>query len=514
MDRYIKLRDEFSALLEPKYLDLELKAWEFYINSTDENMQNYSDAEDKVHKLFMDEKLYNEFLEIQKIGLNDTHLDKQLKNLIKTFDEELNAGELKKQLREKENQIAAKYNKYVAYIDNKEVSKAEINKILETEKNIDYREKAYLAKIKAGDIIAADIVELVKLRNEFAVSQGYNNYFEYQLKEEYDVDIEYLNNLLNDVYNNAKDMSLKLQTETKQELAYFYRIRQEELKAHHYGLLLDNNPAKEINNSIKSKEQVVEIVKKAYFNMGYDIDNMSITLDLFPRKNKNTHGFCFEIEAGKDSRILANLTDNINSLDTLCHELGHCIYNLGIDINLPYLDKGTTPAMTEAVAMMMGDLAQTENILEDVVSVENLKKFQLEYKKNEAKFISRSMLIINFEREMYNNPNQNLGKLWHEMKCIYTAKNNIEDINNEWATIPHYLSHPAYYQNYFRATLIKAQMYKFLKNTLGMLTKNNKTAEYLNSKLFKYGKSIEENDLIKQFTGKPLSASDFCANLK
>ena len=32
--------------------------------------------------------------------------------------------------------------------------------------------------------------------------------------------------------------------------------------------------------------------------MGYDIDNMSITLDLFPRKNKNTHGFCFEIEAG------------------------------------------------------------------------------------------------------------------------------------------------------------------------------------------------------------------------
>ena len=48
----------------------------------------------------------------------------------------------------------------------------------------------------------------------------------------------------------------------------------------------------------------------------------------------------------------------------------------------------------------------------------------------------------------------------------------------------------------------------------GMLTKNNNTAEYLNSHLFKYGKSIEENDLIKQFTGKPLSASDFCANLK
>ena len=286
------------------------------------------------------------------------------------------------------------------------------------------------------------------------------------------------------------------------------------MKAYHYGLLLDTNPAKEINANLKTKEQVVDISIQAYKNMGFDIENMNITLDLFPRKNKNTHGFCFEIEAGKDSRILANLTNNTLSLDTLCHELGHCVYNLGIDKNLPYLDQGTTPAMTEAVAMMMGDLAQRENILRDIVPQETLQRFKNDLKKSESRFINRSILIIIFEKEMYKNPNQNPSRLWHDLKCLYTGKNKTEEINNEWATIPHYLSHPAYYQNYFRANVIKAQIYKHLTDKLGMITENKSTAEFLNKNLFQYGESIEENDLIEQFTGKQLSSKALCESLK
>lgn len=511
---YITIRDEFCKQLAPQNLDTELKAWEFYINSTDENKNLYLEAENKSHKLFQNEELFKKLSAIQAQGLSDKHLDKQLKDLVKCFDEELNAGELKQQLREKENEIAAKYNAYIPYIDNKEVTKAEISKILETEKNPEIRKKAYNAKVKGGDIIAEDLVPLIKLRNEFAKTQGYENFFDYQLKEEYDVDADYLTHLLHEVYENAKEINKKLQQETKEELAQEYGIKTSDLKAYHYGLLLDTNPAKEINANLKTKEQVVDISIQAYKNMGFDIENMNITLDLFPRKNKNTHGFCFEIEAGKDSRILANLTNNTLSLDTLCHELGHCVYNLGIDKNLPYLDQGTTPAMTEAVAMMMGDLAQRENILKDIVPQETLQRFKNDLKKSESRFINRSILIIIFEKEMYKNPNQNPSRLWHDLKCLYTGKNKTEEINNEWATIPHYLSHPAYYQNYFRANVIKAQIYKHLTDKLGMITENKSTAEFLNKNLFQYGESIEENDLIEQFTGKQLSSKALCESLK
>ena len=86
--------------------------------------------------------------------------------------------------------------------------------------------------------------------------------------------------------------------------------------------------------------------------------------------------------------------------------------------------------------------------------------------------------------------------------------------DNEWATIPHFITHPGYYQNYFRAELIEAQIYNKLKQELGDITKNKDTAKYLDENLFKYGASIDEYDLIKQFTGKEFSAEDFAKSLE
>lgn len=507
---YIKLRDEFCDELEPKSLKASIDCWNFYINSTPENMKEYQDSQDEVYALYRDEELYNKFKSMQ---VEDKHLSKQLHDLVRDFDEELNAGELKKQLRDKENEIAAKFNAYVPVIDGKEVSKADISKILQTEKDVDLRKKAYDAQVKSGDTIADDLVEFVKMRNEFAKTKGYKNFFEYNLKETYDVDGDYLQKLLDDVYNNAYDMNQKLQAENKKELAEEYGIEEKDLKQYHYGLLLKNNPAKAVNEALKTNEQVVDIAKTAYKNMGYDIDSMPITLDLFPRKNKNTHGFCFDIDAGKDARILANLTNNTNSIDTLCHELGHCVYHIGINPELPFFDKSAYPAMTEAVAMMMGDLQQKENILKDVVSEDVLNKFKTDHKKSEAKFINRSMLIIDFEKKMYENPDQDLKQLWHDLSVKYTGANDDEPLNNAWATIPHYLSHPAYYQNYFRADLIKAQMYKTMHNDLGNITENTQTAKYLDEKLFKYGTSMDESELIELFTGSELSSDALCESL-
>jgi peptidyl-dipeptidase A len=512
--KFIKLRDDFCEKVEPKELKANIDCWNFYINSTPENMEIYQKSQDEVSNLFKDEKLYKQFKELEDVGLKDRHLNKQLKNLNRDFDEELNSGELKKALRDKENEIASKFNSYVPKIDGKETTKAELNKLLQNEKDVTLRKKAYDAKVLAGDLIADNLVELVKMRNEFAKTKGYKNFFEYNLKEVYDVDSKELQDLLDNVYTEAKPLNKKLEKESKEELSKEYGISPNELKAYHYGLLLDSNPQKEVNKSLKTKEQVVDIAKRTYKNMGYDIDSMPIVLDLFPRKNKNTHGFCFDIQAGKDARILANLTNDSSSLDTACHEMGHCVYHIGISTDIPYVDRNAYPAVTEAVAMMMGDLQQKEDILKGIVPDDTLSKFKADHKKSEAKFINKSMLIINFEKSMYENPNQDLGKLWHDLRCKYTGANESDEINNEWATIPHYLSHPAYYQNYFRADLMKAQMYNHLTKKLGALTENKETAKYLNENLFRYGMSVDEGELIKQFTGESLSGKALCDNLK
>ena len=166
--------------------------------------------------------------------------------------------------------------------------------------------------------------------------------------------------------------------------------------------------------------------------------------------------------------------------------------------------------MTEAVAMMMGDLPKTENILSRLVPQDVLDKFKAELKKDDARFVNRSLQIIEFEREMYKNPERDLKSLWRDLKIKYLHRGDETESNNEWATIPHYLSHPGYYQNYFRAGLIKAQLYNAMKTELGEISKNSKTSDYLNDKLFKYGSSKEDSDLILEITGKAISENDFC----
>ena len=511
LDKYMQLRDEFGENLRKIQYDAELACWNFYTNSNEENLKIYTKSQEDYSNLFKDENFYSELKTVQSAGLDDKHLSKKLKDLVKAFYNELESGNELKALRDKENEIASKYNAYVMTIDGKPVSKAEIMKILEKETNEDLRKKAYEANVKAGDVIAEDLVDLVKMRNDYARTKGYDNYFDYMIEDTYEISPDKLDKLLTGVYDKIKDKSFEYEKERQEHLAKSFGILPEDLMDYHFKYLPADNPEKAVNDYIKDREQVVELAKSTYKNMGYDVDNMGITLDLFPRKNKNTHGFAFCIEPGKDARILANLTNNTESLDTIMHELGHCVYDIGLDTHLPFIEQSpSSSAMTEAVAMMMGDLPKSENILTGTIPEEVLKKFKDELKKDDAKFVSRSLQIIEFEREMYKNPDQDLKALWKNMKQKYLFRGDNTYVNNEWATVPHYLSHPGYYQNYFRAALYKAQLYNTLKDNLGNITENPQTAEFLNKNLFRYGASLEDDELIEKITGKPISEDDFC----
>ena len=52
---------------------------------------------------------------------------------------------------------------YCAEINGKNVTEADINLILDKSKDENLREKAYYEKAKAGDAIAEDIIDLIKM---------------------------------------------------------------------------------------------------------------------------------------------------------------------------------------------------------------------------------------------------------------------------------------------------------------------------------------------------------------
>ncbi len=513
-EKFIDLRESISQNMKAVLSNSEEACWNFYINSTSENMEKMNIAGDRVNEFYDNKEFYSKLKAINDNGgVKDLKLKKELNVLTSAFGDGIEFKKELEDLNKKENEISQKLNSFQMEIDGKVVSKAEIQKIMETEKDPQIRAKANKAKIASGDLIADDLIELVKMRNDFARKKGYDNYFDYKISQDYDIKPEELDKILGDVAINTKQSNEKIMTGIKSDLSKVFGIKPEDLRSYHFGYLAGEDPEKLVNDQIKTKEQVVEISKRAYLGMGYDVDSLPIILDLFPRENKNTHGFSFPIEPGKDARILANLTNNVSSVDTLMHELGHSVFTVKTDTNLPYLVQDTTSTMTEAVAMMMGDMIRTEGLAKNLVSPEINEKFRLSLGKEESLFIGSSMAIIDFERNMYKNPDQDLKELWKNMNIKYKGRSHKDEATNEWATIPHYLSHPGYYQNYFRASLIKAQLYEALTDKFGKLTENKKTAQYLNDNLFKYGGSKDDNELLKEITGKELSAEAFCNRL-
>ena len=510
-EKFIQLREEISKDLKPILSHAEKACRDFYILSNEENLEKMNSAQNKATDFYDNPEIYKKLKEINDNGgVTELHLKKQLKKLTSEFGDGIEFKKEIKTINEKENEISQKINSYIMEINNEPVSKAEIVQILQTETNTELRKKAYIAKISAGDYIADDLTELVNLRNDFARKKGYDNYFDYKLEEDYDITPNELDKLLQEVCEKTKNANEKVLAKTKENLSIAFNIPITDLRKYHFGLITGENPEKAVNEKIDTKEEVVDICKNTYKCMGYNIDNLPIILDLFPRENKNTHGFSFPIEAGKDARILANLTNNVSSIDTLLHELGHSVFTVKTNPNLPFLEQDTTCTMTEAIAMMMGDLPRLENIMENKISDEIFENFKKSLGDEDSKFIASSLTIIDFERNMYKNPNQDLKQLWKDLCIKYKGHSISDTANNEWATIPHYLSHPAYYQNYFRASLIKAQIYNALTQKLGELTKNSNTANYLDEHIFQYGGAKFDDEILMIVSGKKLSAEDFC----
>ena len=65
------------------------------------------------------------------------------------------------------------------------------------------------------------------MRNEYAKNKGYGTYFEYKLKEDYDVDLEFLNKLIDEVYTNASGKIKEILEKKQKELTLSEMLRQE-----------------------------------------------------------------------------------------------------------------------------------------------------------------------------------------------------------------------------------------------------------------------------------------------
>ncbi len=68
------------------------------------------------------------------------------------------------------------------------------------------------------------------------------------------------------------------------------------------------------------KTDVRELTVKFYDGIGLGVEAILDNSDLYEREGKNPHGFCTDIDKEGDIRILCNIKNNEQWMETMLHE--------------------------------------------------------------------------------------------------------------------------------------------------------------------------------------------------
>ena len=206
----------------------------------------------------------------------------------------------------------------------------------------------------------------------------------------------------------------------------------------------------------------------------------------------------------------------------LIHEFGHAAYDKYIDINLPYFLRNPAHTFTtEAIAMVFGRFSSNGKWLKDELNIsdEEYNKINDEAFKmlrlQQLVFSRWAQVMYNFEKNMYENPEQDLNALWWNLVEKYQLLKKPEGRNEpDWATKIHIALYPCYYHNYLMGELLASQLYYYINtNILKADDLKNQSwvnkpevGNYLKANVFAPGQKYYWNDMIEKATGEKLTA--------
>ena len=128
-------------------------------------------------------------------------------------------------------------------------------------------------------------------------------------------------------------------------------------------------------------------------------------------------------------------------------------------------------------------------------------------------FARWTLVMLHFEKSLYENPNQELNKLWWELVSRFQKIPAPQGRNApDWAAKPHFTIAPVYYHNYMMGELFAAQ----LRHAITSLPPKDTKAvgEFFRTKVFAPGMRMRWPEFVKAATGEELTATFFAKELK
>jgi len=425
-------------------------------------------------------------------------------------------------------------NTYRAELDGKKHTNNDLLEMLRKETDSDRRRRIWEALKQVGGVVAPKLVELAHLRNEAAGKLGYDNFWQMRIcLQEHDP--EQLLGIFDELDRLTREPFTRMKAAMDAELGRRFGVAPEKMMPWHYdNPFFQAAPPSEAVNldefyEKKAKEDVVEIARAFYADVGLPIDEVLGRSDLYEREGKDQHAFCINIDRSGDVRTLCNIKPTAEWMDTILHEEGHAVYDLYIDPRLPYnLREPAHIFTTEGVAMLFGALAKTPTWMvayagADQERVNEVARAILEQRRREQLIFARwTLVMLHFEKAFYENPDRELNSLWWDTKERFQQLNRPPERNlPDWAAKPHFTVAPVYYHNYMLGELFAAQLRHVFSGLAGhegptselSFVGRNEFGDFLKTKVFKPGTVASWPRFVRRSTGEPLTAKYFAAEV-
>jgi peptidyl-dipeptidase A len=489
-----------GAHLWPMQVDLSRETWKFYTTGEEgrmEEIQNdliaaYSDRE-KFHTL----KALRCFDRLNE----DSVLKWRVERQYRAFLAYQGGRKLLEDISRLENNTHGILIAHRATLDGELKTNEELRDVLRFDPDRAKRERAWRALYGVGNDMVEGVRALARKRNELARGLGYPSYYEMRFEidgldlPEMEALLERLDSLSEEpyqIYLKKKTEEMDLKRLAPWDTAYDPEQIMEEM-----------------NRLFPAAEQVAHL-KATYAGMGFDLAALGIVEDLEPRPNKSQHAYSFAIEPPGDVRILANISAGMDSAETLLHEFGHAVYSKHVPASPWDLREDAGGPMTEGMGQFFGRISEDPRWLRETAGApsELVEKFIAKQHDRNIASLRYSLVMLQFERALYRNPEQDLGALWWRLMRRYLGVRAVPETAS-FGAIVHYTTHPVYLQNYLLADMICDMLWEHMENGRGGVVGNPSLAPYFVETFFRHGASYSWQELLRRSLGRPLEADPY-----
>ena len=516
--------------IKPIIIKANLADWDAAVSGKSEDYNRAGELRLKIRRIYSDSKDYAFVKDLKDSGqITDAVLARQINRLYYAYLKNQIEPELLKEIVDLGTEIEKNFSTFRGTIDNQKVTSNEIRDILKTQIDSTEREKAWLASKQVGPVVADDLIRLVKLRNKAARKVGFENYHTLILTTG-EQNVEDLDRIFSQLYELTNEPFRLLKADLDRVLAEEYDVAATELMPWHYhDPFFQESPMVydlDLDAYYKGKD-VKELSIKFYGGIGLGVESIIAKSDLYEREGKNPHAFCTDIDREGDVRILCNIKNNEQWMETQLHELGHAVYDKYQSPTVPYLLRHPAHIFTtEAIAMFFGRLSRNPDWMQQMLDLsdeqrEEIEKVSAKYAQLKQLIFARwDMVMYEFEKQLYANPDQDLNNLWWDIVEKYQFVKRPPGRNEpDWASKIHFTVAPCYYHNYLLGELFASQLHQYIVSNVLKLESDEgvsyvgqrKIGEFMHEKVFEVGALYHWNRMIELATGEPLSPKYFIA---